>query len=514
MSDLLEKIAQASARKSFNSYLQRIDIPGAPSFYRSERERWTAPPRYLPKHHEAAGRVLQLAALGEIERFMLFMPPGVAKSTLASICLPPWAMALNTNSSLRPQWAEHSERARIIGTSYGTTLARRMSRRARGIARSQAHFDVFGHGVSRETGAAGEWATEEGAEMIGCGLDAGVVGNRATLALFDDPFKGRKQAESPTIRLRVRQAIEDDLMTRLVPGGCMGGIFTRYIMDDPATWFLGEDYDGESGFIEGADGKRWFVLNCPAEAEREDDPLGRSPGEFIWPERFKPEFWAPHKRVARKWSSLFQQRPAPAAGLIFKREWFAGKIVKPNELPSHMVRVSGWDFGATTEEEDADAAFSCRVKMAKHGEKIFVSHVWRGRESAGGVDSKIETTVRGDGPGVIQSMPQDPGQAGKDQGQRRARIAKKAGAQDVRISPEYGGKIYRADGYAAECEQGNVYLVEYPKGHPQHWDIDAYLNELCGFPTGKYADQVDASSRACNELLDKGTIRTASTRFA
>lgn len=500
MSDLLERLALADCRQDLAAFMSRIDIPGTASLYRKEDERFSAPARVLPKHQIEGARIVQLAIQGEISRFMVFWPPGTAKSTLVSQIATAWAMG-------------RDDYARVILTSYGSTLARKHSRRSRNIARSAAFKRIFGRGVSRETSAVGEWSTDGGAEMIACGIDSGITGNRATLAIFDDPFKGRKQAESPTIRLRTREAIEDDLKTRLVPGGSLGGIFTRWHEDDPAAWFLGEDWNGESGFIKGTDGEKWFVLNCPAECEREDDPLGRAIGEYIWPERFSREYWQPFKRVARTWSSLYQQRPAPPGGTIFKRAWFEGKIIAHTDLPKYMTRVRGWDFAATEEDEQADAPFSAAVKMALHQEKLFVGPVWRGRESAGGIDTKLETIVRKDGPGVIVAIPQDPAQAGKDQAKRREKIARKAGAQDVRVSPEYGGKIYRADGYAAECEQGNVYLVAYPKDHPDHWDIDAYLDELCAFPVGKYADQVDASSRACNEIMGRGSMRTAKVGF-
>jgi predicted phage terminase large subunit-like protein len=304
--------------------------------------------------------------------------------------------------------------------------------------------------------------------------------------------------------MRVHEFIRDDLETRLVPGASMGFVFTRYVSDDPATWFLGEDYDGRSGFIKGTDGQKWFVLNCPAQCEREDDILGRKVGEYIWPERFPESFWLPHKTVERKWSSLFQQRPAPKSGLIFKREWFDGKIIGKDEAPAFMTRVRGWDFGATSQEESATSDPSACVKMARSGSRIFVMHAWNRRETAAGIDAAISQFVRTDGPGVIVSMPQDPGQAGKDQAQRRRAIAKAAGARDVRVTPEYGGKIYRADAFASECEQGNVYLVD-----DKTWDIQRWIDALCDFPTGKHDDDVDAASRACNTLLERDTIRVA-----
>lgn len=146
--------------------------------------------------------------------------------------------------------------------------------------------------------------------------------------------------------------------------------------------------------------------------------------------------------------------------------------------------------------------------MARQGDKLLVSNGRAVRESPGGVDVLLDAMVRGDGPGVIQCMPQDPAQAGKDQAIRRKALAHHAGANEVRVSPEYSGKIYRADTYSAECEKGNVFLVD-----DGTWDIEEYISELCAFPVGKYADYVDASSRVCNELLQVATIKTGHARL-
>jgi predicted phage terminase large subunit-like protein len=55
-------------------------------------------------------------------------------------------------------------------------------------------------------------------------------------------------------------------------------------------------------------------------------------------------------------------------------------------------------------------------------------------------------------------------------------------------------KETRARPFAAQCEAGNVHLVQ------GKW-IEAYLNEVVEFPVGRYADQVDASSGAFGSLI-------------
>jgi predicted phage terminase large subunit-like protein len=64
----------------------------------------------------------------------------------------------------------------------------------------------------------------------------------------------------------------------------------------------------------------------------------------------------------------------------------------------------------------------------------------------------------------------------------------------VSAEPETGEKPDRARPFAAQCEIGNVFIV---KGD---WN-ESYLDELCSFPSGKFKDQVDASSGAFGRLL-------------
>ena len=64
------------------------------------------------------------------------------------------------------------------------------------------------------------------------GILSGVTGNRADLLVVDDPVKGREEAESETIRKKTREAFDDDLQTRLKPGGRTIIIQTRWHADD------------------------------------------------------------------------------------------------------------------------------------------------------------------------------------------------------------------------------------------------------------------------------------------
>ena len=71
-------------------------------------------------HHRLLIEKLELIVSGELKRLMVWMPPGSAKSTYASILFPPFYMGRHPSAS-------------ILGVSNTTELAERFSRRARNI---------------------------------------------------------------------------------------------------------------------------------------------------------------------------------------------------------------------------------------------------------------------------------------------------------------------------------------------------------------------------------------------
>ena len=85
------------------------------------------------------------------------------------------------------------------------------------------------------------------------------------------------------------------------------------------------------------------MIRLPALAEP-GDPLGRAPGEALWPE-WEGTDALERKRLAlgdRAFAALFQQSPVRAGGGLFQ----AGRIgVADALLPGPAVRA--WDLAAT-----------------------------------------------------------------------------------------------------------------------------------------------------------------------
>src|SRR5262249_53920665 len=155
----------------------------------------------------------------------------------------------------------------------------KFGRKARSIIKQPAYRRIFDTGLSPESHAADQWALLNGSEFFGSSIMAGITGHRADGIIWDDPVKGREEADREIIRNRTWEAYIDDLLPRKKPGAWEVGIGTRWHEDDVIGRILPEDYDCRSGWITGRDGRLWFVVHLPAEAFRDDDPLGRATGE-------------------------------------------------------------------------------------------------------------------------------------------------------------------------------------------------------------------------------------------
>lgn len=309
-----ELLRRQRARASLAEYSQSIEIPGAPLRTDETSELFTPIETRVALHHMIMMDALQRTIMTPGGRLFLFLPPGAAKSTYADVVGTTWAMG---------KFPGH----RLILASYATTIAAKQSRKARTVCKQPVYTSLWNERpkLLDDQRAVDEWSLSNGSEFMAAGLLAGITGNRANGVIIDDPLANREQADSPTIREKIYSEYIDTALTRLLPGGYVVAIMTRWHEEDLAGAILPTDYNGESGFMKCRDGQTWEVLCIPAEAEREDDILGRKKGEFLWPEWFKKEHWAQWRdnpRAARTWAALYQQRPAPFTGVHFNREMF------------------------------------------------------------------------------------------------------------------------------------------------------------------------------------------------
>lgn len=406
----------------------------------------------------------------------MFLPPGSAKSTYATVVGPTWAMGA------RPGF-------KVIGVSYGSGLTRKFGRRMRSIVRQHAFRALFSTALSQESSAADEWALENGSEFMGGGILSGITGNRADFVPIDDPIKGRQEADSEVTRKRTIEAYQDDILTRLKPGGSVMLTQTRWHEEDLAGSILPAGYDGKSGMIECRDGNVWEVICIPAQAEHADDPLGRKAGEYLWPEWFTDGHWDAFKRVPRTWSALYQQRPAPEEGDYFKAEWLKPYTTAPD--PKTLRVYGGSDYAVTA--DGGDYTVHGVVGLDPEG-RMYLLDLWRKQASS---DIWVEAfcdLVRQWKP---MSWAEEQGQIKSGVGPFLERRQRERQAYVVREQfPTRGDKAVRAQSIRGRMALEGLYV---PINAP--WYAD-FRSELLSFPAGKHDDQVDTIGLV-GQLLDK-----------
>lgn len=370
---------------------------------------------------------------------------------------------------------------RILLGTYSEKQAHKLSRQIRRI--------VTENGVTLTKEADGEWETAEGGGLRAVGAGSGVASVNADLIIIDDPIGSRADAESQAHRDGTWDWITSDILARCEPHTGVLFSMPRWHVDDPA----GRMQERQAG--------RWTVVDLPGLAE-EGDPLGREPGDLLWPE-YRPRSWMQDMEAELGpygFASLVQGRPTPRGGGMFERGWF--DIIDDVPTGGHDIfRVRYWDKAGT----EGDGAYTVGLLMGVRVPDglVWIEDVKRGRWAAGDREAEIRSTAENDALryavqgepnrlAVLYMVEQEPGSGGKDSAEATRRNL--AGYR-VETETATGDKFVRADPLAGGAKSGSVKLIRGP------WN-EAFLNEMeHAGPGAKYLDQMDAGSGAYNRLM-------------
>ena len=439
-------------------------------------------------HHSVIAEALDRVERGELKRLMVFTPPGAGKSELISRRFPAYCMG-------------RDQTRRIVAGTYNATLAEDMGRDCKKIMVDPSYGNVFPKCILGGK-ASGDKFTQTHFQVkgsrgsyYGTGVDGTLTGKRFEIGLIDDPCKNRAEAESVTVRESVWRWYTSTFRTRRAdPRAAIVIVMTRWHEDDLAGRLLAEAADG---------GEQWEVIWLPAICEPDppyDVPVveGLDPrelGEALWPAQADLEDLHITKRLdARDWTSLYQQRPAPAEGKIFLRKWFryyrhvGGGMQYEAEGGLYLRKVkdlivfSVVDLAASLKEEADYTVISTwglapdrhLLLLGVHRDKIPGEHLVP--------TMKAELDKWGSATIWIESV-------GMQLALVKQAIAAGLPAREVKRSKGDGPKLARAWSATSELEQG---LVLWPA--QAEW-LAEWESELLGFP-GKHDDQVDTLSDA------------------
>lgn len=290
-------------------------------------------------HHLLIAEKLQQVVDGEIKRLYIGMPPRHGKSEMASIRLALFYLG------------RYPDRE-IIHVSYSAALSNEFSRKIRAIVRDDVNFHTLFPDcqLDPERQNVADWRTTAGGGFLSVGVGGGITGHGAHLEIFDDPHKEGDQLSPATLEL-VFDWYSTAAQTRLAPGAAIVFPMTRWHPNDLAGRVLKLAQENPLA-------DQWEQLVLPALAE-ENDPLGRLPGQALWPERFDETRLAAIRSVSESaFQALFQQNPLAFEGALFLESDFRRESLESFKT-DYANRAYTFDL-AIKEDEKADyTRFAC-----------------------------------------------------------------------------------------------------------------------------------------------------------
>jgi predicted phage terminase large subunit-like protein len=385
---------------------------------------------------------LEAVERGEVDRLMIFMPPRHGKSELASKRFPAWCLGRKPDRQ-------------IIAASYNSDLANDFGRSVRNLMAEPEFGQVFnGVTLAPDSQAANRMNTNRGGAYVAAGVGTAVTGRGAHIALIDDPFKDREEADSERRRELVWDWYRSTLYTRLMPGGAIVLIQTRWHEDDLAGRLLQQESE------------QWDVLELPA--------LHPERGA-LWPGWYDEAALARIRDTIgpREWSALYQQRPQPDEGTFFRREWFG----EWGALP-HCRFYGTSDYAVT----DGGGDYTVHTVWGVDAKgDIYRAERWKGQTASDEwIERKLDMVAKwrplcwfGEG-GVIQKAVEP---------MLRRRMRERGVHCRMEWLPSVADKPTRARSFQAMAATGRV---KFERG--------ADLSEFLVFPAGKHDDEVDTAS--------------------
>lgn len=440
----------------------------------------------------------------DIRKLAINISPRVAKSTICSVLFPAWI------------WLK-TPAEKLVYSSYSLKLSMRDSRKTRMLIGSQWYQKNWGSKFKMLTGKGGQdgkqrFDNDQGGHRIATSTESGTLGDGGDLLAYDDPNDAKKMGfESENHPENVIYFHEYVMGSRL---------------NDPNTGLrlLIQQRCGENdltGYVLSKE-HGWDHLVIPMEFEGIhkitsigwQDPR-QDVGDLMCPERFNAAFVEEKKVNAIVWAGQYQQRPAPAEGNKFKREWFnyycdSSVSVSPvtGEYAPVAVRVPGKEttfknpVAMPLAFEQVIQSWDCAFKDERDSDFV-AAHVW-GRVGANFYLLHRDTT-RKDFPATLKAFRQlserypCPEKLIEDKANGPAVVAtlKNEIPGIIPINPE-GGKVARANAVAPYAESGNVYLPN-PDFHP--WVLEL-IEQCANFPNATHDDDVDAMTQALRRLAD------------
>lgn len=459
--------------------------------------------RWIPLRHLRLLNDRILAAVsGELLRagktgLIVSMPPRHGKSELTSRATAAWFLGRFPN-------------AEVMFASYQQRFAESWGRKARDLL-EQYGEEIFEVAVSSTSSSAAWWelATPNRGSMSSAGIGGLFTGRGADLLLVDDPNKNAQDAKSAVMREGQWEWWQSTARSRLHGHGVAIIVATRWHEDDLIGRLLVQAR-------EDPEADQWEVINLPAIAEPSEqsglmeDAVGRSEGDPLCPELGYDTDWAKRTRASvggYVWHALYQGKPRPAEGLLFKaRDFRYFRYEEPSEQYPHGLYVLEGEGGelhpvdpsycthfqtadtAASESEMADYTVISTWAVTPVERHLLLVDVRRERFEDTRVGALVAQTYDG-------------------QAQRPAFVSVENASSGPKVIRELGNKGYpirSADPDRDKVTRALLAVARYEEHRVFHRQAAPWLAEweaeLKAFPNAAHDDQVDTVSYAAIEL--------------
>lgn len=442
------------------------------------REAWPtlepATPLVWGRHLDAICLHLEAVTDGRIKRLMINIPPGHMKSLLVSVIWPSW------------MWLARPS-LRMLAATYAQDLTLRDAIRMRDLVTSDWYRDEFAPEweIRPDLSAKSRFVTTQSGERFSVSTGSKVTGFRGDGIIIDDPLNARDAMGTSDTRLdEADMFVRRILPTRLNDPvrGWMVLVMQRLHERDPCGSLL------RSG--------QWVHLCLPSEFDPErrcTTEIGWSdwrtdPDEPLFPAMY-PSWRLDELKDAdggigpRAFAGQHNQRPAPAGGAIFRRDWCGRRHAEPPTSPDETWQSWDFSFGG----KGSANSYVVGQVWAREGSTRYLLDQFRSRVAF---------------PRMIEAMremsakwPQATRKLVEDAALGRAVIDTLRHELDgvIPIRPD-GPKESRASAVTGLWEAGNVSL-------PAASWVDAFIEEIVTFPAGVNDDQVDAMTMALRYTL-------------
>ena len=313
--------------------------------------------RYAPAaHHRLIAEALMKAEQGSISRLIVTMPPRHGKSELTTRLFPMWVIGRDPTREI------------ILGGYSQSFAERAFGKKIQNAMQSARYKQVFPD-VSLDGGskAVDNLQTSEDGHIMSVGRGGSATGFGAHFFIIDDPIKNEKEADSDTILDDVWEWFLTTVDTRLYSNGAIVIVLTRWSEDD----IVGRLTNPENPHYVAELAKDWTILHLPAIFEPEDErvakALGKKVGDPLWPEKTPGGMGGYDLKFLRRkqlqsertFSALYQGRPSPLEGDLYKADWLIeyGSDQEPDRSSLNFYDAS--DHATTTKNRSDPSVIGC-----------------------------------------------------------------------------------------------------------------------------------------------------------